>query len=127
MQRSTCACCQPQKTIMVSQRLALITTTIFLTLASSCRKDSKTLPECFPDTPTNRQVTNQQATVISSGGQFYIIEQGTIDTKLKPCNLQQEFQVNNLQVTISGNVKQTIQGTGEPCCIENFVITKITR
>ncbi|ANE51676.1 hypothetical protein SY85_15375 [Flavisolibacter tropicus] len=107
--------------------MALIGITILLTFASSCKKDNHTSPDCLPDTPTYRQVNNRSATIISASGEFYILEQGTIDTKLKPCNLPNEFQVNNLQVTISGNVKQTTQGNSQPCCIENFVITRITR
>jgi len=100
----------------------LVTTTI-----SSCKKDNSTNTNCFPNTSTVRQITNAQATVKASGGKFYIVEQGTIDTKLNPCTLAQEFQVDNLQVTISGDVKLTSYAVGEPCCTDNFVITKISR
>ncbi len=82
--------------------------------------------DCFPNTSTVRQITNAQATIKASGGKFYIVEQGTVDTKLNPCTLSQEFQIDNLQVTISGDVKMTSYGLGEPCCIDNFIVTKIT-
>ena len=55
------------------------------------------------------------------------VEQGSIDTKLLPCNLPMEFIQDGLQVVISGEVKSTPQSGFGPCCTENFVITKITR
>ncbi len=58
---------------------------------------------------------------------IYIIEQGTIDTKLIPCNLPIEFVQDNLQVIISGDVKLRPREANEPCCTEDIVITKITR
>jgi hypothetical protein len=101
---------------------------ILVTIFSSCKKD-KNSTDCFPDVVTIRQIANKQAiikvtAVIKS---VYIIEQGTIDTKLIPCNLPMEFYQNDLQVIISGDVKSTVQGLAEPCCNENFVITKINR
>lgn len=94
----------------------------------SCEKDSRKTNDCFPNSTTARQIVNKLATVRQQpGGLFYIIEQGSIDTKLNPCNLANEFQVDNLQVTISGDVKATLQGGPGPCCTDDFVITKITR
>ncbi len=57
----------------------------------------------------------------------YVVEENAIDNKLIPCNLTKEFQVDNLLVTISGDVKETVQSASSPCCSENFVITKIVR
>lgn len=93
----------------------------------SCKKNNSSTVDCFPNDITTRQITNKQATIKLTNGQFYIVEQGTIDTKLNPCNLTQEFRVDNLQVTISGDVKATVQGGPAPCCTDNFVIVKITR
>ena len=93
----------------------------------SCKKNVSSTVDCFPNDITTRQITNKQATIKLTNGQFYIVEQGTIDTKLNPCNLTQEFRVDNLQVTISGDVKATVQGGPAPCCTDNFVISKITR
>lgn len=94
----------------------------------SCKKDNNKTDDCFPNETTYRQIVNKQATIRKlPSGLFYIVEQGTIDTKLNPCNLTTDFQVDNLQVTISGDVKATIQGGPGPCCTENLVITKITR
>ena len=102
---------------------------VLVTTIISCKKDNNTNTDtdCFPNTTTVRQITNAQATVKAAAGKFYIIEQGSIDTKLNPCNLAQEFQIDNLQVTISGDVKTTSYAVGEPCCTDNFVITKITK
>ena len=91
----------------------------------SCKKNESSKTDCFPNDNTTRQIISKQASIRLTNGQFYIVEQGAIDTKLIPCNLPQEFQVNNLQVTISGDVKATIQDGQAPCCSENFVISKI--
>lgn len=97
-------------------------------LISSCKKDKAQTNDCFPNATTSRQIINKPATIKQqSAGVFYIVEQGTIDTKLNPCNLTPEFQIDNLLVTISGDVKATVQGGPGPCCTDNFVITKITR
>jgi hypothetical protein len=96
-------------------------------IVCSCKKDNNGNTDCFPNSSTVRQITNGQATIKEVGSKFYIVEQGSIDTKLNPCSLPTQYQVNNLQVTISGDVKSTLQGGPEPCCTENFVITKITK
>ena len=103
--------------------IILISTTIIF----SCKKDNHSNPDCFPNTSTVRHITNVQATIKEVSSKFYIVEKGAIDTKLNPCSLSAEFQVDNLQVTISGDVKSTTQGGSEPCCTENFIVTKISR
>jgi hypothetical protein len=110
----------------MQQKLVILLLAV-LAWSSSCTKESNANADCFPEAPTVRQITNKQARVILAGGQFYIVEQATIDTRLHPCNLADSFRVNNLQVTISGDVKSTVQGGPGPCCMENFVITSISR
>ena len=105
----------------------LIASLFILTILPSCKKDNNSNIDCFPNSSTVKQITNAQATVKKSGEKFYIVEQGSIDTRLNPCTLPQEFQVDNLEVTISGDVKSTFQDGAEPCCTENFVITKISK
>ncbi len=96
-------------------------------LISSCKKD-KEKEECFPGVATTRLIENKQAVIklTATVDPVYIVEQGSIDTKLIPCNLPLEFFQHDLQVIISGEVKTTDQA-GRPCCQENFLITKITR
>ena len=108
----------------------ILTVQTFLILAivlNSCKKNN-TANECFSGVPTIRQITDKPAVIKVTATIYavYIVEQGAIDTRLIPCNLPKEFIQNDLQVTISGEVKNTPQGSG-PCCAENFVITKITR
>jgi len=95
----------------------------------SCKKNANARANttCFPNDSTTRQILDKQATIKSVEGKFYIVEQNTIDTKLSPCNLAKNFQVDNLQVTISGDVKATVLDRSAPCCVDNFFITKITR
>jgi hypothetical protein len=98
----------------------LLTITFF-----SCKKDKETTSNCFSDIATTRKILNKEATVELFNNEFYIIEKGTIDTRLLPCSLGEEFKLNNLQVRITGEVKNTIP-TGV-CCTENFIINKIIR
>jgi hypothetical protein len=103
-----------------------------LMIVSSCKKETeeKVRPECFPLATTTRQIVNMKAVVKLSGGLYYgayIIEEGSIDAKLIPCDLPMEFYKNDLQVIISGDVKQTSQDNFGPCCTNFFVITKITK
>ena len=107
--------------------VGLMTLTFGAIVYTACNKSVNSTVDCFTNQPTTRQLTNKQATVKSAGGRFYNVEQGSIDSKLNPCNLKQEFQVNDLQVVVSGDVKLTTQVGLGPCCTENFVITKITR
>lgn len=101
---------------------------LLLIVGYSCKKPHKKNDDCFPNAPTYRQILNKPAIVRQqSNSLFYIVEHGTIDTRLNPCNLATDFKIDNLQVTISGDVKTTFQVGPGPCCTENFVITKITR
>lgn len=98
-------------------------------LSVSCKKGDK-INNCFSDVPTIRQINNRKAVVRLTATYtepVYLVEEGTIDTRLIPCNFPLEFYQNDLQVTISGKVKVTKQTGQVPCCAENFVITSISR
>lgn len=99
----------------------------FAILYSACEKETSIPEACSNDAITLRIITNQPATIKGSPGNFYLVEQGAIDTRLVPCNLAKEFQEDNLQVTISGEVKATTAVASGPCCTENIIILKITR
>jgi len=96
-------------------------------LISSCRKNHNAGNDCFPDAVTVRQIKDKQAIIRSAGGRFYIVEQGKLDSKLIPCNLAEEFQVDSSIVILSGDVKATLNTAFGPCCTEGFVITKIAK
>jgi hypothetical protein len=98
-----------------------------LVLFYACKKKNDA-GECFSGVSTIRQIVDKPAVVkvTATVNAVYFVEQGAIDTKLVPCNLPKEFIQNDLQVTISGDVKATTQNGGL-CCTENFVITKIRR
>lgn len=108
------------------QTFLIVAVLLMITFFSACKKDSNSTVDCFSDLLTVRQITNEHAVIKSIDGNFYIVEQGAIDSRLNPCNLKQEFQVNDLEVTISGNVKSTVQIGPGPGGTENFVITKIS-
>lgn len=96
---------------------------------ASCEKEDKATP-CFADLATTRQVINKKATVKLTATvtePVYLLEEGSIDTRLLPCNLPMEYYQHDLPVTISGEVKTAVQTGSAPCCAENFVITAIAR
>ena len=104
---------------------------LFITLSfvTSCKKEEKAT-NCFSDAPTVRVITNKKATIKLTATYVepvYLVEEGTIDTRLIPCNFPMEFYQDDLPVTISGEVKESKQTRLVPCCAENFVITKISR
>lgn len=113
-----------------SMRQRLFIVSLFgLTITVNACKKSDAETGCLPTTTTIRQIINKQATIKLTAmiNSVYLVEDGTVDTKLIPCNLPQEFYENDLRVTISGEVKASPQVGPGPCCSENFVITSIMR
>jgi hypothetical protein len=113
--------------MIISYRKIVVIAFVSFSIAASCRKDQTQTDDCFNNIATTRHIVNKQATVVLAGTEIYLVEQGTIDTRLYPCNLDTAFRVNNLPVKISGEVKGTSINGIAPCCGENFVITKISR
>ena len=111
------------------QRCLFIIGLILLAITfNACKKRNKIGTDCA-NASTVRQIINKQATIKLTGATnpVYIVEDGAIDTKLIPCNFRMEFYENDLRVIISGDVKLTMGNGFQPCCTENFVITKISR
>lgn len=96
---------------------------------SSCKKEKDTkTADCSPNVDIARELLNEPVVVVKeSDGTFFLIEQETIDTMLEPCNLPAEFQVDGLEVSVSGAVKTYTNEDFRPCCIERFVVTKIEK
>lgn len=113
---------------VVQHRLFRVVLFVLAIILTACRKNNSGA-DCFPGTTTLRQIVNKQATIklTATINAVYIVEDGTIDTRLIPCNFPMEFYEDNLRVTISGEVKAGPQTAFGPCCMENFVISKITR
>lgn len=107
--------------IMKQLVIPLLCSIIFI----SCKKSSKQTTNCFSEITTMRTITDKLCSIRFTNNKFFIIEQLAIDTKLLPCNLPEEFKVNGLQVTVSGDIKSN--ASDGPCCTENFVITKIVK
>jgi hypothetical protein len=100
---------------------------VSLLLLLSCAKNQSSALDCLQDEITVRNIVKAEATIIRTGELYYIIEQGTIDTRLLPCNLDPAYETDRLQVVISGMVKASAQIGPGPCCTENFVITFISK
>jgi len=102
---------------------------ILLVFTISCKKETKKTV-CFPDTQTIRFIENKKAVVkitASAVEPVYLVEEGTIDTRLIPCNFPHEFYQDELTVTVNGEVKSTQQDQLAVCCAETFVISEISR
>jgi hypothetical protein len=131
MQRFVTLDCQLTKILM---RPFLFFLGFALTIFYSCSKrNNEPSQKCSQPGPCNsteqttRVITNKAAKIQASGGQFYIVEyMNNIDTRLLPCNLNPDFRVDGLMVTVSGNVKETVKNT-PICCTENFEITSICK
>jgi hypothetical protein len=96
-------------------------------LFSACNKEGNAPDNCFADRETLRVLDNKTATVNGNGGSWYLVEEFTYDTKLFPCNLEKEFQVDKLVVKISGNVKAIHETDLAPCCLDGLEITGIKK
>lgn len=105
-----------QKTLV----LFVIATLLFTV---SCKKESTLDQSCSNGDTVVREIVEAVATVHDAGGSFQIIEENTYDTRLLPCNLPEEFKVDQLQVVITGKTLATFQ-TGI-CCVERLVLQKI--
>jgi hypothetical protein len=112
-----------KKTMRYYQKF--IAAILIISALSSCKKRKDVTADCSPNSPTVRKVTNAQATIKKDQGKYFIIEKGSIDSKLNPCALPEEYQINDFSITVSGDVKETHQSN--ICCTENFLITKISK
>jgi hypothetical protein len=114
----------------MAMKLAFVSTALLVILSiNSCKKEDKTT-DCFPNTSTVRIIDNKKAVVkltATATEPVYLVAEGSIDTRLIPCNFPLEYYQNDLEVTISGKVKASQQAGLVACCAENFVITKISR
>jgi len=109
----------------MKSQIPLLVLLVTATVLSSCKKEEKSDP-C--SAPTARIISNKPAVIKLNAtiNGVTIVEQGSIDTWLIPCNLPQDFYQNDLQVVISGEAKETRFPSGI-CCPQHFFITKISR
>jgi hypothetical protein len=109
-----------------------LTPVIFIAVALSpgCRKSKDVASDrCDNNRQTIRVITDRPAKVVVGATIYgaYYIEEGTIDTRLIPCEVPMEFMQHGLKVVISGEIKQRKARSGEPCCAEDIVITNIRK
>ncbi|MFT3823129.1 MAG: hypothetical protein QM731_04380 [Chitinophagaceae bacterium] len=73
---------------------------------------------------TVRSISMKLATIQKTGDEYYVIEENTIDTRLRPCYLPEELRVDKLQVVVTGEVKKTNHSA--VCCTDELLVIKIT-
>lgn len=114
----------------------LATSLLLLIIATGCKKDKKdkeetldVLPPCYKQSPVYRELKDKRATVKVTATAIgtYLVEEGSIDTKLITCDLPLEFQKNNLEVIINGGVHDMPPVSNFPCCIQSLDITSIRK
>jgi hypothetical protein len=106
------------------RRVWLATSLIIMIVA--CKRENS--QDCMPDVKTISELTNVNGImrlVDTSSDYIILVAQGLDTLGYVPCNLPESFEIPNLEITVSGLVKYTL----DPCffgyCPENFVITKI--
>jgi hypothetical protein len=131
LQRFVAAACQPKKVMRIL--FYLLTICMVCLLLPACKKNSTAAKNgCDPLAITSRKIVAKKATVkltATATYPVYLVEEGSIDTKLIPCNFPAgpEYNQNDLQVTITGDVKPVAAIDYGPCCSENLVITSIAK
>ncbi|WP_336517960.1 hypothetical protein [Pollutibacter soli] len=92
----------------------------------SCKKElHQQSKKCSTDATISRTLSDKKATVEESGGIYFLVEENTIDTKLRACNLPEEFMIDMLAVTFSGLTR--VSNENMVCCVEDLEILKITK
>jgi hypothetical protein len=111
-------------------RLFFFLLILVLTLYLPACKRENSYEDCMPDVKTVNTLINVRGKIVSidSPAKYEIYVGNGADTlAFVPCNLPESFQVQNLQVTVSGLVKYTL----DPCffgyCPQGFVITGISK
>lgn len=105
----------------------LVFTSLIWCSISCNKRENNTAEDCSANAVTTRQVVNKPAVVKVTATIYsiYLVEEGSMDLKLVPCDfLPIEFIQNDLQVIISGDVKQR-KNNADPCCTENIKITSL--
>jgi hypothetical protein len=96
-------------------------------LFSACDKKANAPDNCYADNETVRVLNDKTLTVHGGNGSWHLTEEFTYDTRLYPCNLPTEFQVDKLVVLVSGNVKAIPETAQAPCCSDGLEITSIKK
>lgn len=107
--------------------LTAILCLVLLFSITACKKNKDAKADCYRDNAVRYEINNQLATVYQVNGEYYIAEQNTIDTRLFPCNLPEEFQQNNINIYITGQVKSLPYSNTRPAGDAALIITQITR
>ncbi|KYP15742.1 hypothetical protein [Flavihumibacter sp. CACIAM 22H1] len=103
--------------------------TIVLLIAAGCGKENKP-DSCNSSQATVRKIVDKKAVVRVTDRAtepVYLVEAGTIDSRLIPCTLALEYYLDGLEVTISGEVKAAVHLASTPCCAAPIVLTKISK
>lgn len=110
-------------------RLTFILLIFAVTLILSACKRENSYQDCMPDVKTVLTVINGQGKIglIDSPAKYGIYINHPDTAEYIPCNLPESFQIENLQVTVSGLVKYTLDPCFTPGCPQPFVITQISK
>lgn len=91
-------------------------TALIIGLLTGCQKDNNSEnPDCSSGAVL-QSVVDQLAIVKQQGSEFYLIPEGAIDSKYYPCSIPEAFQVNDLPVKITGDIRAKASAGPGPCC-----------
>ncbi len=108
----------------------LLIMTLAFTAMTACKKSNTTNDDSncssFMSQETIRAISLQPAIIQQEGDLFFVVEEGAIDKKLRPCYLTQDLRVHNLKVVVTGEVKKS-SFLSSYCCADALLILKIAR
>jgi hypothetical protein len=99
-----------------------------LTLIIPGCKRENSYQDCLPYIKTISTLNNVQGKIVlidNPAVYAIFVGQGPDTLAYLPCNLPMYFQIQNLQVTVSGLVKYTLDPCYTARCFQGFVITQI--
>jgi hypothetical protein len=101
---------------------------VVASILTACKRENS-YQDCMPDVKTILTVINSQGKIgfIDSPANYAIYINHPDTAEYIPCNLPESFQIQNLQVIVSGLVKYTLDPCFTPGCPQPFVITQISK
>jgi hypothetical protein len=107
--------------------IRLCVTAIAIVLLTGCQKEKYAEnPDCSSGAVL-QSVVDQPAVVIQLGSDYYLIPEGSIDSRYYPCSIPEAFRVNDLPVKITGDIRAKASAGPRPCCdywIQLFSISR---
>lgn len=108
------------------KHLSVFLITSFALCLFSCKKEKQIRQDCFEGFTAQRQLTDAAAIIKMIDETYFIMEEGTYDERLFPCNLPDKFKKNDLTIKVSGTVYAFASAPPGPVYTNGLVISAIS-